>query len=230
MSLLSSAWHLWVSFHERSFFVPNFLTFCKQQQIYYSGSQLTSRSMVKTSSWEEAETFHSGFGPMDCSGFSFLLCLPTPTPPEMNGGNRPAPEPVMVFWFHFPISSLSHFDKVTNCCHLQHPTPFTQAHPNAIINMKYSAQTEENISVYCSEIKPGLRCQLLSASSRAKKMKYLPRGLLIPHLFVLQLQFSRTRLSQLLLRTRTTRWKEKCEKSLFCLTSLIHSNRPDLQE
>lgn len=97
------------------------------------------------------------------------LSFPPPLPPEMNGGNPPAPEPVMVFWFHFPISSLSHFDKVTNHCHLQHPTPFTQAHPNAIINMKYSAQTEENISVYCSEIKPGLRCQLLSASSRAKK-------------------------------------------------------------
>lgn len=106
--------------------------------------------------------------------FPPLSFCPPHLPPEMNGGNRPAPEPVMVFWFHFSISSLSHFDKVTNCCHLQHPTPFTQAHPNAIINMKYSAQTGENISVYCSEIKPGLRCQLLSASSRAKKWNISP--------------------------------------------------------
>lgn len=63
-----------------------------------------------------------------------------------------------------------------------------------------------------------------------KKMKYLPQGLLIPHLFVLPLQFSKTRLSQSLLRPRTTRWKEKCTKSLFCRTFLIHSNRPDLLE
>lgn len=147
------------------YFFPICLTFCKQQQINYSGSQLISWSMVKTSSQEDVQMLHAG--PVDCSVFSFLLC-PPPPPPEMNDGNRPAPELVMVFWFHFPISSLSHFDKVTNRCHLQHPTPFTQAHPNAIINMKYSAQTEENISVYCSEIKPGLRCQLLSASSWAK--------------------------------------------------------------
>lgn len=133
------------------------------------------------------------------------------------------------FDFTFPISSLSHFDKVTSRCHLQYPAPFAQAHPNAVVHMKYDVQTEENISVYCSEIKPGLRCQLLSVSSRAaKKMKYLPQGPLIPLLFVLPLQFSKTRLSQLLLRPRTTRWKEKCGKSLFCLTSLIHSNRLDL--
>lgn len=140
----------------------------------------------------------------------------------------PASVSVMVFWFHFPISSLSHFDKVTSRRHLQYPTPFAQAHPNAIINMKYGARTEANTSVYRSEIKPGLRCQLLSVFSRAKKKKkktYLLQGLLIPHLFVLRLQFGKTRLSQSLFRTRTTRLKEKCEKSLFCLTSLIHSNR-----
>lgn len=49
----------------------------------------------------------------------------------------PASLSVMVFWFQFPISSLSQFDKVTSRCHLQYPTPFTQAPRNAIINMKY---------------------------------------------------------------------------------------------
>lgn len=111
------------------------------------------------------------------------------------------------FDFTFPISSLSHFDKVTSRCQLQYPAPFAQAHPNTITHMKYDAQTEENISVYCSGIKPGLRCQLLSVCWRAKKKKkkYLPQGPLIPHLFVLPLQFSKTRLSQSLLRPRTTR-------------------------
>lgn len=67
-------------------------------------------------------------------------------------------------------------------------------------------------------------------SPLGQKMEYLPQGLLIPHLFVLKLQFSRTRLSQSLLRTWTTGWKEKSEKSWFSLTSLIHSNRLDLLE
>lgn len=49
----------------------------------------------------------------------------------------PASLSTMVFWFHFPISSLSHFDKVTSRCHLQYQTPFTQALWNAISNMKY---------------------------------------------------------------------------------------------
>lgn len=43
----------------------------------------------------------------------------------------------MVFWFQFPISSLSQFDKVTSRCHLLYPTPFAQAPWNAISNMKY---------------------------------------------------------------------------------------------
>lgn len=86
------------------------------------------------------------------------------------------------FDFTFPISGLSHFDKVTPHCQLKYPAPFTEAHPNAIIHMKYVAQTEENISVYCSEIKPGLRCQLLSVPSRAEKNEISPPGTANPPL------------------------------------------------
>lgn len=63
--------------------------------------------------------------------FSFLLA------PEKEQQMNPTSLSVMVFWFQFPISSLSQFDKVTSRCHLQYPTPFTQAPWNAIINRKY---------------------------------------------------------------------------------------------
>lgn len=123
---------------------------------------------------------------------------------------------LMVFWFQFPISSLSQFDKVTSRCHLQYPTPFTGARWNAIINMKYSPdrlqlfQRGETSMFTVQKSSPSRRCQPLSVFSGDEK-KIIQQGLVIPCLFVELLQSSKTRLSQSMLTIWTSRWNDKCQ-------------------
>lgn len=152
-------------------------------------------------------------------GNSFFLCL---TGHRKEQQMNPASLPVMVFWFQFPISSLSQFDKVTSRCHLQYPTPFTQAPWNAIINMKYCPDRLEPLPARKTSMftvqksSPCPRCQPLSVFSGKKKKKNLQQGLLIPRLFVVLLQFSKTRLSPSLLTIWTSRWND-ISKEIFIL-------------
>lgn len=152
--------------------------------------------------------------------FSFSLSLHPWKEQQMN----PASLPMMVFWFQFPISSLSQFDKVTSRCHLQYPTPFAQAPWNAIINMKYCPdrlQLFQRAKHQCllfrnQAIAPGaIRYQ----SSLAEK-KNLQQGLLICSLFVVLLRFSKTRLSQMLLTIWARRWNDKCQEIFILLNKL----------
>lgn len=133
---------------------------------------------------------------------------------------NPASLCVMVFWFQFPISSLSQFDKVTSRCHLQYPAPFTQVPWNAIINMKYCPdrlQLFQREKHWCllfrnQVLAPGASHYLFSLGQTKKNLQ---RGLLISRLFVLLLQFRKTRLSQLLLIIWTTRWNDTCQRYIY---------------
>lgn len=49
-----------------------------------------------------------------------LVFSPPPSTWWSSWRRGPASPSAMVFWFHFPISSLSHSDKVTRRCHLQY--------------------------------------------------------------------------------------------------------------
>lgn len=101
---------------------------------------------------------------------------------------NPASLSVMVFWFQFPISSLSQFDKVTSRCHLQYPTPFTQAPRNAIINMKYCPdrlQLFQRRKHQCllfrnQALAPGASHYLSSLGQKKKKKS--PKGITNPPL------------------------------------------------
>lgn len=116
-------------------------------------------------------------------GTSFFLCL---TGPRKEQQMNPASLSVMVFWFQFPISSLSQFDKVTSRCHLQYPTPFTQAPWNAIINMKYCSDRLQPLPARKTSMftvqksSPCPRCQPLSVFSGRKKKS--PTGITNPPL------------------------------------------------
>lgn len=138
---------------------------------------------------------------------------------------NPASLSMMVFWFQFPISSLSQFDKVTSRCHLQYPTPFTQAPWNAIINMKYCPdrlQLFQRGKHQCllfrnQALAPGASHYL---SSLGKEKKNLQQGLLIPCLFVGLLRYSKTRLSQSLLTIWAPRWNDNCQEIFILLNKL----------
>lgn len=152
-------------------------------------------------------------------------------PPEMNSRNEPLlPCQWWYFDFTFPFPVYHILIRsphaVTSSIRL-HLLKHTQT-LLSIWNMVRRRKQTLVFTVRKSSLASGASYYLSPAGQ--KKKTSLPLGPLIPHLFVLRLQFGKTRLSQSLLRTRTTRWKEKYEKSSFCLTSLIHSNRLDVLE
>lgn len=160
-------------------------------------------------------------------GNSFFSLRHTGPPRKKKKNSRwiPPPSTAMVFWFQFPISSLSQFDKVTSRCHLQYPTPFTQAPWNAIINMKYCPdrlQLFQRGKHQCllfrnQALAPGASHYL---SSLGGKKKNLQQGLPIPRLFVVLLWFSKTRLSQSPLTIWTSRWNDKRQEIFILLDKL----------
>lgn len=150
--------------------------------------------------------------------FSILLA------PEKNSRRFPPPSPWWYFDFSFPFPvyhSLIRSPRAVTCSiqlHLLKRPEMLLSIWN-IVQTDCSSSSDENISVYCSEIKPLPQVPAtLSVFSGAKK-KNLQKGLLIPRLFVLLLQFSKTRLSQFLLIIWTTRCNDKCQE-IFILLKL----------
>lgn len=87
-----------------------------------------------------------------------------------------------------------------------------------IVQTDCSSSSEENINVYCSEIKPLPQVPATICLLRGKKN--LQKGLLIPCLFVVLLRFSKTRLSQSLLTIWTPGWKDKCQEIFILLNKV----------
>lgn len=134
---------------------------------------------------------------------SFLPSLPDL--PEENGRRHLPSSPWWYFDFTFPFPvyhTLIRSPHAVTCSiklHLLKLPEMLLAIWN-IVHADCGSSCEENINVYCSEIKPLSMCYPSSLGGESP-----PEGFLIWHLFVLLLQFSKTRLSQSLLTIWTTR-------------------------
>lgn len=88
-----------------------------------------------------------------------------------------------------------------------------------IVQTDCSSSSEENINVYCSEIKPLPQVPAAICLLWGEK-KNLQQGLLIPCLFVVLLRFSTGRLSRLLRTIWTSRWNDKCQEMFISVNKL----------
>lgn len=157
----------------------------------------------------------------------FFLFLPSYWGQYEEKQMDPASLTTMAFWFQFPISSLSQFDKVTSCHHLQYPTPFTQAPRNTIINMKYCPDMlwlvqQQSISVYCSEIKPLPQVPMTTCLPWGKKS---PTGITNPLLVCTVATIQQNKII-IAAQIWTPRWNDKCQEIFILLNKLLlHSSR-----
>lgn len=158
--------------------------------------------------------------------FFFFTC------PRKEQQMNPASLSLMVFWFQFPISSLSQFDKVTSRCHLQYPTPFTQAPWNAIINMKYCPdrlQLFQRGKHQCllfrnQALAPGASHYLSSLGERKKQNS--PTGITNPPLVCSAAAIQQNKIIPVAAYLGPEIKMINVKKYLFCwINTLIHSGR-----